>query len=369
MNVSSPGNVIVLSAGGTGGHLFPAQALAGELARRGRHIVVMTDARFVQYATSFPGAQIETVPSSPFNSLAAPFAILAGMTAAFFKLSRLRPQAVVGFGGYPSVPVMLAAWLARLPTAIIEQNAVVGRANRLVMNKVVLVAAAFPIARFAPRDKGKIVLTGNPLRPEVIALWGAPYDPPQAGGPLRLLVFGGSQGARAFSEIVPAAITQLPHDLKMRLQIVQQCRPEDMETVRAIYANAEIRAELRPFFADLPQRMAEAHLVIGRSGAGTVAELMAIGRPAILVPLPHALDDNQTPNAEILAEAGAGWLVPQARLTPDFLAQMLIKIFADSYGLAACAAAAHALATPDATQRLADAVEHLAQSSLRKKAA
>ncbi len=195
---------IVLSAGGTGGHLFPAQALAGELSRRGRKIVVMTDARFANYATSFPGARIETVSSAPLNSLIAPFKIAAGVAQAFAKLLRLKPAAVIGFGGYPSVPVMLAATLARLPTAIIEQNAVVGRANRLVMNHVRRVAAAFPIARFAPRDKTKIVLTGNPLRPEVTRLWDAPYVTPVPDGPLRLLVFGGSQGARAFSEIVPA---------------------------------------------------------------------------------------------------------------------------------------------------------------------
>jgi len=353
-------SVIVLAAGGTGGHLFPAQALAGVLARRGRGIVVMTDTRFANYATAFPGAQIQTVLSSPLNAVTAPFKILAGIAIAFTKLLRLKPAAVVGFGGYPSVPVMLAANLARLPTAIIEQNAVVGRANRLVMNRVKVVAAAFPIARFAPSDKSKIVLTGNPLRPEVEALWAAPYDPPQAGGPLRLLVFGGSQGARAMSEIVPAALTRLPYDLKSRLSVVQQCRPEDIETVRQIYRNAGIAAELQTFFNDLPQRMAESHLVIARSGAGTVAELMAIGRPAILVPLPGALDDNQTPNADILAKADAGWRVPQAELTPDALAKMLNRILAAPADLVVRAARAHALATPHAAERLADVVETLA---------
>jgi UDP-N-acetylglucosamine--N-acetylmuramyl-(pentapeptide) pyrophosphoryl-undecaprenol N-acetylglucosamine transferase len=354
---------IVLSAGGTGGHLFPAQALAGELTRRGRRIVVMTDARFANYATSFPGARIETVPSAPLNSVTAPFRIASGIIQALNKLLRLKPAAVIGFGGYPSVPVMLAASLLRVPTAIIEQNAVVGRANRLVMNQVKRVAAAFPIARFAPRDKTKIVLTGNPLRPAVIQLWGAPYDAPMPDAPLHLLVFGGSQGARAFSEVVPQAITRLPHTLKMRLRIVQQCRPEDIEIVRTIYANAEIRADLQPFFADLPQRMAEAHLVIGRSGAGTVAELMAIGRPAILVPLPHALDDNQTPNAQILSRAGAGWIVAQSEMSPDSLARMLTEIFARPDDLAHRAAAAHALAVPDATEKLADMVDSLARNS------
>lgn len=365
----SASNIVVLSAGGTGGHLFPAQALAGALAGRGRDIVVMTDSRFADYATAFPAARIETVPSSPFNAIAAPFKIAAGIAIAFTKLLKLKPAAVIGFGGYPSVPVMLAASLARLPTAIIEQNAVVGRANRLVMNRVKVVAAAFPIARFAPADKSKIVLTGNPLRPEVEALWAAPYNMPQAGGPLRLLVFGGSQGARAMSEIVPAALTRLPHDMKMRLSVVQQCRPEDLEKVREIYRNAEIRAELQTFFSDLPRRMAESHLVIARSGAGTVAELMAIGRPAILVPLPGALDDNQTPNADILADAEAGWRVAQSGLTPDSLARMLTRIFANPAALARRAAAAHAMAIPHAAERLADVVENLVRPSLKKEAA
>ena len=360
---------IVLAAGGTGGHLFPAQALAGVLARRGWNIVVMTDARFANYATQFPGARIETVPSSPFSSLLAPFRIGAGIAVAFFKLLKLKPAAVIGFGGYPSVPVMLGAVAANLPTAVIEQSTVMGRANRLVQDRVSRVAAAFPIARFAPKNRAKIVLTGNPLRPEAEALWGAAYEPPYAGGPLRLLVFGGSQGARAFSEIVPAALTRLPHDLKLRLTVVQQCRPEDLDAVKAIYANAEIRAELKSFFTDLPRRMAEAHLVIARSGAGSVAELMAIGRPAILVPLPGALDDNQTPNAQILSKAGAGWTVRQRDLSPDYLSQMLIGIFEDPIALAGCAAKAHALAVPHAAQNLADVIEQLAHSSDQRRAA
>ena len=356
-------SVIVLSAGGTGGHLFPAQALAGELVKRGRQIVVMTDARFANYGTHFPGAIIATVPSSPFNAITAPFKIAAGIVVAMLKLLKLRPAAVIGFGGYPSVPVMLAATTLGLPTAIIEQNAVVGRANRLVMNKVKRIAAAFPIARFAPRDTTKITLTGNPLRPEVEALWGTPYKVVEAGGPIRLLVFGGSQGARAMSEIVPAALTRLPHDMKLRLSVVQQCRPEDIDQVREIYKNAEIRAILETFFNDLPRRMAETHLVIARSGAGTVAELMAIGRPAILVPLPGALDDNQAPNAEILSKAGAGWMVRQRDLSPDYLSQMLIGIFEDPIALAGVATKAHSLAVPHAAQNLADMVENLARAA------
>ncbi len=360
---------IVLSAGGTGGHLFPAQALAAELMRRGKSIVVMTDRRGTTYTKAFPGATIETVPSAAFSDrsllrlISAPFEIAAGIAMALAKLARIKPGAVIGFGGYPSVPVMIAAAISNLPTAILEQNAVVGRANRLVMNRMRAIAAAFPIARFAPKDSSKVVLTGNPVRPEVIALAGAPYDSPTASGPLRLLVFGGSQGARALSEIVPAAVGLLSDELKQRLDIVQQCRPEDLEGVRAGYAASGVKAELNSFFDDLPARMARAHLVIGRAGAGTVSELMVIGRPAILVPLPHALDDNQTPNADILADAGAGWRVAQRELTPKKLAEMLTAAFASPSDLVRRAAAARALARPDATARLADLVESLERAA------
>ena len=360
---------IVLSAGGTGGHLFPAQSLAAELVRRGKTIVVMTDRRGTNYAKAFPGAAIETVPSAAFSDrsilglLAAPFEIAAGIVAAFAKLMRLKPGAVIGFGGYPSLPVMIAAWLGRYPTAILEQNAVTGRANRAVMNKVRVMAAAFPIARFAPKDPSKIVLTGNPLRSEVLALAGAPYEAPGETGPLRLLVFGGSQGARAISELVPAAVALLPVPFRTRLDIVQQCRPEDLESVRAAYAAAGVKAELASFYNDLPSRMAKAQLVIARSGAGTVSELMAIGRPAILIPLPHALDDNQTPNGEILSKANAGWCVAQSALTPEKLAGMIKLAFSNPDDLARRAANAHALARLDAVSRLADLADQLARTT------
>jgi UDP-N-acetylglucosamine--N-acetylmuramyl-(pentapeptide) pyrophosphoryl-undecaprenol N-acetylglucosamine transferase len=360
---------IVLSAGGTGGHLFPAQSLAAELVRRGKTIVVMTDRRGTNYAKAFPGSAIEMVPSAAFSDrsvlglIAAPFEIVAGIVTAFAKLTRLKPGAVIGFGGYPSLPVMIAAWLGRFPTAILEQNAVTGRANRAVMNKVRVMAAAFPIARFAPKNPSKIVLTGNPLRPEVIALAGAPYDMPTENGPLHLLVFGGSQGARAMSELVPAAVAVLPTSFKSRLDIVQQCRPEDLDAVRAAYAAAGVKVELASFYNDLPSRMAKAQLVIARSGAGTVSELMAIGRPAILIPLPHALDDNQTPNAEILSKANAGWCVAQRDLTPEKLAGMIKLAFSNPGDLAIRAANALRLAKIDAVSRLADVAENLARAA------
>ena len=361
------GPTIVLSAGGSGGHLYPAQALATELARRGARIVVMTDSRGTQYPSFFPGATIEIVPAAAFSDrsflglISAPFEIIAGIVASLAKMFRIKPAAVVGFGGYPSLPVMVAACLARLPTAILAPDAVVGRANRLVANHVRVIAGGLPLKRFLPRDMSKVVYTGNPVRPDVVALSGAPYDMPGAQGPLRLLVFGGSQGARALSELVPAGIGLLAPELRSRLDVVQQCRPEDLEQVRAAYAGMAVKAELASFFKDLPARMARSHLVIGRSGVGTVSELMVIGRPAILVPLPHALDDNQTPNADAFVEIGAGWRISQRELTPAKLADTLSRALLDPADLAKRAEAARTLAKPDAAQRLADVVETLAR--------
>lgn len=358
---------IVLSAGGTGGHLFPAQALAGELARRGKTIVVMTDSRGKNYSAAFPGATIEIVPSAAFSDrsvlglISAPFEIVAGIVMSLIKLARIRPQAVIGFGGYPSLPVMIAACLARFPTAVLAPDAVVGRANRIVMNYVKVIVGSLPLVRFVPKDTSKIIYAGNPMRPEVLAVAASPYEKPTSTGPLRLLVFGGSQGARAMSDIVPPAVAQLPSDLKSRLEIVQQCRPEDLEQVRAAYAAAGVKADLESFFKDLPARMAWAHLVIARSGVGTVSELAVIGRPAILVPLPHALDDNQTPNADALVNVGGGWRVAQRDLTPAKLAAMLTAAFGAPDDLAKRASAALTLAKPDATTRFADIVEKLAE--------
>jgi UDP-N-acetylglucosamine--N-acetylmuramyl-(pentapeptide) pyrophosphoryl-undecaprenol N-acetylglucosamine transferase len=358
-------STIVLSAGGTGGHLFPAQALAAELLRRGRRIVVMTDSRGRNYEAAFPGSTIETVPSaSPTNTnlagqILAPFEIVRGILVGLIKLLRLRPAAVVGFGGYPSLPVMIAAWLGGFPTAIHEQNAVLGRVNRLIAGRMRAIAASFPFERFAPKQTQRIVYTGNPVRPEVVARAHAAYRPPGPDGPIRLLVFGGSQGARALSELVPAAVTLLPDDLQQRLEIAQQCRPEDIDAVRAAYARTRAKVELAAFFGDLPTRMEKAELIVGRSGASTISELAVIGRPAILVPFPFATDDHQTSNARVLAEAGAAWLIQQRDLTSENLAVLLEQIFANPNDLARRAQAAAQLGKPDAAARLADLVEQI----------
>jgi UDP-N-acetylglucosamine--N-acetylmuramyl-(pentapeptide) pyrophosphoryl-undecaprenol N-acetylglucosamine transferase len=358
-------STIVLSAGGTGGHLFPAQALAGELSRRGRQIVVMTDSRGRNYQSFFPGASIEQVPSATFvgsllSRALAPLRILAGILVSFFKLRHIKPSAVVGFGGYPSLPVLAAALMDGVPTVIHEQNAVLGRVNRLFADRVKAVAASLPVARFAPKNASRIVYTGNPVRPAAAQLAAAPYAAPRHDGPIRLLVFGGSQGARALSVLVPAAIASLPAQLRARVSIVQQCRPEDLEQVRCAYTAAGISAELAAFFDDLPARMAAAHLVIARSGASTVSELAVIGRPAILIPFPLATDDHQTANAAVFANAGAAWLLPQRDLSAPSLAGLLEGILRSPDELECRARGALSLAKPDAASRLADMVEKVA---------
>jgi UDP-N-acetylglucosamine--N-acetylmuramyl-(pentapeptide) pyrophosphoryl-undecaprenol N-acetylglucosamine transferase len=355
----------VLAAGGTGGHLFPAQALASELTRRGHRVVVMTDGRSRNFVEVFPGAEISTVPSATFADRSAPGRVAAmgvivlGVFSALAKLLRLKPRAVVGFGGYPSLPVMTAAWLAGLPTMLHEQNAVPGRANRLLVSRVKRISASLPFTRFAPRDESRVVFTGNPVRPEAAALATAAYTPPDNTGPIRLLVFGGSQGARALSEIVPAALSRLPANLRARIDVTQQCRAEDIESVQSAYRQAGIKSDVARFYNDLPQRMARAHLIISRSGASTVSELAVIGRPAILIPYPYAMDDHQAANAAVMECAGAAWAVRQEKLDAQKLAQLLQDIFSNPAELTRRAAAAHALGRPDAALRLADLVENV----------
>jgi UDP-N-acetylglucosamine--N-acetylmuramyl-(pentapeptide) pyrophosphoryl-undecaprenol N-acetylglucosamine transferase len=359
----------VLAAGGTGGHLFPAQALAGELMRRGRRVVVMTDGRGHNYGNAFPGAEIATVPAASFagrsavGRIAALGVIALGIATALTKLLNLRPRAVVGFGGYPSLPVMMAATLARLPTALHEQNAVLGRVNRMLAPRVARIAASFPFARFAPKDSQRVVFTGNPVRQEAVALRGTDYVPPAPDGPIRLLIFGGSQGARALSELVPEGLARLPESLRARLDIVQQARAEDVEMVQSAYHAAGLRCEVAKFFTDLPRRMAAAHLVIARSGASTLSELTVIGRPSILIPYPFAMDDHQAANADMLGKAGAAWVIRQDALDAGKLAQLLAEIFADPVTLSRRAAAAKGLGHPDAAARLADLAEALAKGA------
>jgi UDP-N-acetylglucosamine--N-acetylmuramyl-(pentapeptide) pyrophosphoryl-undecaprenol N-acetylglucosamine transferase len=355
----------VLAAGGTGGHLFPAQALASELVRRGRRVVVMTDRRGHNFGNAFPGAEIATVPAAAFagRSAAGRFIALGiiafGIAVAFLKFLNLRPRAVVGFGGYPSLPVMVAASLARVPSVLHEQNAVLGRVNRLLAPRVKRIAATFPFARYAPDRAERVIFTGNPVRVEATALRETSYVPPEKDGPIRLLIFGGSQGARALSEIVPEALARLPSDLRCRLDITQQSRAEDAELARSVYRRADMKAHVAKFFTDLPQRMADSHLVIARSGASTLSELTVIGRPSVLIPYPHATDDHQMANAAVLKSAGAAWVISQTALDADGLAQLLTEILTNPQLLSERAQAARVLGRTDAAERLADLAETL----------
>lgn len=351
---------IVVAAGGTGGHLFPAEALAGELLRRGRLVHFAVDARVDALALRLPGAAVHHVRAGHLGGgpwpLARGLAELAlGVIEARALLRRLAPAAVVGFGGYPSVPTMLAAAHLGLPTMIHEQNAVAGRANRLLAPRMRQIAAGFPtIAGLRPADRARVALTGNPVRPAVLAAGETLYRPPEPGQPIALLILGGSQGARIMSEVMPGALARLPEFLRGRLRVAHQARPEDRAAAALAYRTSGIAAEIESFFADVPARLARAHLVICRSGASTMAELAICGRPALLIPYPHATDDHQTANARAFAEAGAGWVRAEAQLDPEELARFLAQRLAAPADLETAARAARSLGRPDAARNLAD---------------
>ena len=358
---------VLLAAGGTGGHLFPAEALAAALAKRGIAVELATDGRAKRYSDSFPADAIHVIPSAtirgrnPLSLARTGFTLAHGLAAAWRTLGTLRPAVVVGFGGYPTLPPVAAATLRGIPTVIHEQNGVMGRANRLLAPRVTAIATSFAgVLDNDPALAAKATRTGNPVRPAVVAAAATPYAPPDLVGPLHLLVFGGSQGARVMSEIVPMAIERLEPRLQMRLKVVQQAREEDVPLVRQTYARSGVAAEVEPFFADLPARLAASQLVISRSGASTVAELAAIGRPGLLVPLPHSLDQDQRANAGVLERAGGAIRLDQAEFTPDRLAAEIGALAADPARLAAMAAAARSAGAIDAAERLADLVLRVA---------
>jgi UDP-N-acetylglucosamine--N-acetylmuramyl-(pentapeptide) pyrophosphoryl-undecaprenol N-acetylglucosamine transferase len=255
------------------------------------------------------------------------------------------------------VPAVLAATSLGGKTVIHEQNAVLGRANRFLAPRVTRIATAFKtVSGLRDEDVAKTVWTGNPVRPDIIAIADQPYPPLTDDGPINLLVFGGSLGAAVFSEIVPDAIAALPESLRTRLRVVQQCRKEDLETVRALYGTAGIDAELASFFDDMPAKLAQAHLVIARSGASTIAELTAAGRPAILVPYPHATDDHQTKNAVSLCDAGGGWMIPQTSFDRETLTARLSALLNSPRTLQTTAQCTGRMGMRTAADNLADLV-------------
>ncbi|GHA15874.1 UDP-N-acetylglucosamine--N-acetylmuramyl-(pentapeptide) pyrophosphoryl-undecaprenol N-acetylglucosamine transferase [Devosia pacifica] len=356
----------VLMAGGSGGHLFPAMALAQELQRRGHTIDLMTDHRVASYGGDFPARQTHIVPAAtpsirnPLKFIGAGARIVGGIGVATNKLRRISPDAVVGFGGYPTFPPMVAARLLGIPGVLHEQNAVVGRANRALMRFVKVMATSFDDVRYADDAGLERVLTGNPVRDRVRALATTPYPALGPDTAVNILVFGGSQGARVFSDLVPPAIAALPEDLRRRLRVTQQCRAEDLDRVAEAYRQARVSVDLKAFFDDLPERMAAAHLVIGRAGASTIAELTVLGRPSILVPLPGALDADQKNNALVVERAGGGWIAEQATLSPQSLGTRLTTLLSEPESLRQAAEAARTLGQPRAVEKLADLAERMA---------
>lgn len=356
--------VALLCAGGTGGHVFPAEALAHELKARGWSVHLATDERAERFAGKFPADAIHVIPSATLGSKN-PFALAktawrlgSGYFAASALLRKIKPAIVIGFGGYPTLPPLYAAVRANLPTLLHEQNAVMGRANAALAKHVSAIAGGF-LPESGAIYPDKTILTGNPVRPAVLEAAKTPYSLSIAG-PFNLLVFGGSQGAQYFSDIIPRSIALLPDALKSRLQITQQARPDDELKVRATYERLGIAADILPFFNDMAARIARAHFVISRSGASTVSELAAIGRPSLLVPYPFALDHDQAANAAALSGAGGAMVVKQSDLTAQSIADIILSIANDTTKSAEIARAAKATALNNATQLLASLAEAIA---------
>lgn len=355
----------VLAAGGTGGHMVPAAALAAELIRRGHVVALLSDQRGVRFPGLFEGIDVHVLPAGrlsggPIGWARAAMQMWRGRAQAIRILKKLKPDAVIGFGGYPALTALLAAFHCRVPTIIHEQNAVLGRTNRFVAGRVDAIATSYPkVERLKDGYRGKTHLVGNPVREAILALRNRPYPMIEEESIFRVLVTGGSQGASILSEVVPDGLALLPVHFRRRMQVTHQARVEDIDMVRAKYAAHEIPAEIATYLADMPEQLAWAHIVIARAGASTIAELTAAGRPAILVPLPSATDDHQTANAREMNDAGGGRTIPQRSFTPNELAKQIQKLGLDVKALENAAARAKAVGRPNAARDLADLVESI----------
>jgi len=365
--MAQPEKLVVLAAGGTGGHMFPAEALARELGARQCGVALITDRRGAGFSGALADIETHRIRAAQvagrglIGRLAGLLQLARGTFEARRLLRRLRPAAAVGFGGYASVPAMLAATFVGVPSVIHEQNAVLGRANRLLAPRVDCIATSFDtVSAIRPRDRGKVVRTGNPVRSDISRLANAPIPVAEPDAKLTILVLGGSQGATVFSRTVPAALALLTEDQRERLEIIQQSRKEDIDATRQAYEHMSVRAELATFFDDVAERLRRAHLVICRAGASTVAEITAAGRAAVLVPYPRAIDDHQTANARAVVDADGGWIMPEVELTPETLAARLQSLLADPAMLVAAATGARRAGIPDAAARLAELVSGIA---------
>ena len=355
----------VLAAGGTGGHMVPAHALAAELKSRGHGVLLITDDRGARFPGLFKDVPVHILPAGrlgggPIGWIKAASSVVKGRGEAKRLYREHTPDAVVGFGGYPAFPSLLAASAMKIPTVLHEQNAVLGRVNRLLSGDAEAIGTAYDeVERLKPKYKSKAVLVGNPVREDVARLGELPFPPFDEIAPLKILVTGGSQGATVLGEVVPEGLGLLHPSLRRRLQIVQQCRPDDIDRVRSRYADLGIPAELMTYIEDMPDKLADAHLVIGRAGASTIAELTAAGRPAILIPFPAATDDHQTANAREMTRAGGARTIQQTNFTPSVLARQIEAMAADPIALNNAAARALSVGRPHAARDLADVVERV----------
>ena len=355
----------VLAAGGTGGHMIPAHALAAELKSRGHGVLLITDERGARFPGLFKDVPVHILPAGrlgggPVGMLKAGISVLKGRGDAKRLYREHRPDVVVGFGGYPAFPSLLAASAMRIPTVLHEQNAVLGRVNRMLAGEAEAIAIAYDkVDRLKPKYQAKTVVVGNPVRGEIARLGELPYPPFDNVAPLKILVTGGSQGASVLGDVVPAGLGLLQPSLRHRLQVVQQCRPDDIERVRNTYAALHIPAELLTYIEDMPEKLADAHLIIGRAGASTIAELTAAGRPAILIPFPSATDDHQTANAREMTRAGGARTIQQDDFTPEVLARQIEAMAVDPIAINNAASRALAVGRPHAARDLADLVERV----------
>jgi len=355
----------VLAAGGTGGHMVPAHAVAAELRSRGHGVLLITDERGARFPGLFENVPVHVLPAGrlgggPIGWLKAAGSVIRGRAEAKRLYRDHRPDAVVGFGGYPAFPSLLAASAMKIPTVLHEQNAVMGRVNRLLVSEAEAVGVAYDeIDRLKPRDRAKTVVVGNPVREEIARLGEMPFPPFDEVAPLKILVTGGSQGAAILSQVVPEGLGMLDPSLRRRLQVVQQCRPDDIERVRSQYAALGIPAELMTYIEDMAAKLGDCHLMIGRAGASTIAELTAAGRPAILVPYAAATDDHQTANAREIVKAGGARAIKQENFTPDVLARQIEALAMDPVALNNAAARALSVGRPHAARDLADLVERV----------
>lgn len=358
----------IVTTGGSGGHIFPAEAISQALIGKGFDVVFVTDKRGKAFQ-GLKGVKVYNLMAehvmgrSFFGKIVGAFKLYCGAVQALFLLKKLKPAVVVGVGGYASLPAVLAAHLWHIPVVLHEQNAVLGRANRVLAHNTRLIALSFEPTLRVPNDI-RTVLVGMPARTDVLARANAPY--PLTDDGFRLLIFGGSQGASFFSKRLPEAFKLLPAEVTAKMHVTAQVRAEDMEKTQELYKGIPFKSvTLKSFFDNMPELIEKSHLIIGRAGASTITEAAIIGRPAILIPLPSSADNHQMENAKRFSDAGAGWLMSEGNYEPEKFAARLAQMVGEPEILYQAGTQAHKIALPDAAEKMADVVADIAKGSIR----